>query len=94
MALSANTRQRMNEAIDKYKAYFKLEGRCTDNGEHAIEYLNKMLKEQKHWAALYANEYVHLGSRTSNRAESTHASLKQFAQTSSSKLDLVTQKIS
>lgn len=52
-----------------------------------------MLKEKEHWVGLYANNYIYLNNRSSNRAESTHSSQKQFIQTPSGKLDLITRKL-
>ncbi|CEI94131.1 hypothetical protein RMCBS344292_08352 [Rhizopus microsporus] len=93
IAISANTEEHFKQALKKYREYFSLGGRCTDGGVHAIQYLENMLKEKEHWVGLYANNYIHLNNRSSNRAESTHSSQKRYIQTSSGKLDLVTKKL-
>ncbi|CEG70729.1 hypothetical protein RMATCC62417_06572 [Rhizopus microsporus] len=48
IALPANTEEHFKQALKNYREYFSLDGRCTDAGVHAIQYLEKILKEEKH----------------------------------------------
>lgn len=49
--------------------------------------------EMEKWTGFHANKLPHMGNRSSNRVETTHAKMKQHIQTSSGKMDLVTNKI-
>jgi hypothetical protein len=50
-------------------------------------------EEIKKWTGFHANKLPHMGNRSTNRVEGTHASIKMHNGTSSGKLDLVTTKI-
>ncbi|KAL4210899.1 hypothetical protein AB4K20DRAFT_1565376 [Rhizopus microsporus] len=41
IALSANTEEHFKQALKKYREYFSLDGKCTDSGVHAIQYLER-----------------------------------------------------
>ena len=51
-----------------------------------------MLKKQ-YWVGYYDNNFMHMGNRTSNRVESTHANIKRSNNTSSGSMAVVTEKI-
>ncbi|OAD66495.1 hypothetical protein PHYBLDRAFT_175043 [Phycomyces blakesleeanus NRRL 1555(-)] len=51
------------------------------------------MKDKENWVNIYVYKYPHFGNRTSNRAESAHASLKHSLGTSSGKLNTVTLKV-
>ncbi|OAD65674.1 hypothetical protein PHYBLDRAFT_175852 [Phycomyces blakesleeanus NRRL 1555(-)] len=51
------------------------------------------MKDKENWVNMYVYKYSHFGNRTSNRAESAHASLKHSLGTSSGKLMTVTLKV-
>ncbi|OAD65225.1 hypothetical protein PHYBLDRAFT_175404 [Phycomyces blakesleeanus NRRL 1555(-)] len=51
------------------------------------------MKDKENWVNMYVYKYPHFGNRTSNRAESAHASLKHSLGTSSDKLMTVTLKV-
>lgn len=52
-----------------------------------------MLKKKEMWVGYYANNLMHMGNRTSNRVEGTHASIKSNNNTSSGRMAVVTEKI-
>lgn len=53
-----------------------------------------MLREKERWVGCYANKHPHMGNRTSNRAEGTHAAMKTaLGNVSSGGLWTVTGKI-
>lgn len=53
-----------------------------------------MLGEKEHWVGFYANKHMHLGNRTSNRAETTHSAIKTaIGNVSSGNMLTVTDKI-
>lgn len=45
------------------------------------------------WVGYYANALMHMGNRTSNRVEGTHAAMKHHINTSSGRMGVVTDKI-
>lgn len=53
----------------------------------------RMMNFRHHWVGYYVNSYTHMGNRTSNRVESTHAAIKRNNRTSSGTLPLITTKI-
>ncbi|PHZ12623.1 uncharacterized protein RHIMIDRAFT_251567 [Rhizopus microsporus ATCC 52813] len=55
--------------------------------------LCRILKDEVHWVAYYADKYMHLGNRSSSRVEGSHSSLKAALGTSSGKLALVSHKV-
>ncbi|KAG2228525.1 hypothetical protein INT48_003049, partial [Thamnidium elegans] len=67
-----------NASLDKARKYFT----------------EKMLSEKEHWVGFYANKLIHLGNRTSNRAETTHSAIKTgIENVSSGNMLTVTDKI-
>ncbi|KAG2193120.1 hypothetical protein INT47_003111 [Mucor saturninus] len=71
--------------------YFK------ENGQIALSYLRDVLMkedEMKRWAGFYANQHVHMGNRTSGRAESFHSGLKKaLGSQSASRMSLTTKRM-
>ncbi|OAD75529.1 hypothetical protein PHYBLDRAFT_166766 [Phycomyces blakesleeanus NRRL 1555(-)] len=51
------------------------------------------MKDKENWVNMYVYKHAHIGNRTSDRAESAHASLKHSLGTSSGKLKTVTLKV-
>ncbi|OAD81168.1 hypothetical protein PHYBLDRAFT_161797 [Phycomyces blakesleeanus NRRL 1555(-)] len=51
------------------------------------------MHDKENWLNTYVFKHPHFGNRTSNRAESSHASLKHALGTSSGKLKTVTMKV-
>lgn len=45
------------------------------------------------WVGYYANNLMHMGNRTSNRVEGTHAAIKFHNGTSTGRMSVVTNKI-
>lgn len=45
------------------------------------------------WVGYYVNSLMHMGNRTSNRVEGTHAAIKSHSGTSSGRMAIVTEKI-
>jgi hypothetical protein len=50
-------------------------------------------KEIEKWTGFHANKLPHMGNRSTNRVEGSHANIKLHNKTSSGKLELVTTKI-
>ncbi|OAD68832.1 hypothetical protein PHYBLDRAFT_172691 [Phycomyces blakesleeanus NRRL 1555(-)] len=53
----------------------------------------KKMHDKENWVNTYVFKHPHFGNRTSNHAESSHASLKHVLGTSSGKLKTVTMKV-
>ncbi|OAD76935.1 hypothetical protein PHYBLDRAFT_165428 [Phycomyces blakesleeanus NRRL 1555(-)] len=53
----------------------------------------KKMHDKENWVNTYVFKHPHFGNRTSNRAKSSHASLKYALGTSSGKLKTVTMKV-
>ena len=52
-----------------------------------------MMKKKQFWVGYYVNNLLHMGNRTSNRVEATHANIKRSNKTSSGSMAVVTDKI-
>jgi hypothetical protein len=52
-----------------------------------------MMKKKEFWVGYYVNSLMHMGNRSSNRVESTHANIKRNNQTSSGSMTIVTEKV-
>lgn len=52
-----------------------------------------MLLEEEHWIGLYANKYLHMNNRSTNRVEGTHSAIKFHNKTFQGKMGPVTDKI-
>lgn len=52
-----------------------------------------MMNKKQFWVGYYVNNLMHMGNRTSNRVEATHANIKRNNNTSSGSMAVVTDKI-
>ncbi|CEG67183.1 hypothetical protein RMATCC62417_03649 [Rhizopus microsporus] len=95
MSLHSSVRLKSRRILQQkaFKAYFSQDGLHADKGETALAHLEKILKDEAHWVAYHADKYLHLGNRSSNKVEGSHASLKIALGTFSGKLALVLHKI-
>ncbi|KAI8074239.1 uncharacterized protein B0P05DRAFT_617468 [Gilbertella persicaria] len=84
----------MAEAIEGLKNYLRVPGELKENEKLCIKHLEKMLKEKEKWVGCYCNQYAHLETRTSNRVESFHNSIKRaIGQQSSGGLAVTARRI-
>ncbi|KAG2198381.1 hypothetical protein INT47_009786 [Mucor saturninus] len=58
------------------------------------KYLEFIMRKANFWAGYHVNALVHMGNRTFNRVEATHANIKRHTCTSSGSIAIVTSKIS
>ncbi|OAD71617.1 hypothetical protein PHYBLDRAFT_70051 [Phycomyces blakesleeanus NRRL 1555(-)] len=82
IALKCEMPEEVKKEADRYLEFAK--ENCKDQEKTA---------NKKNWINMYVYKYPHFGNRTSNCAESAHASLKHSLGTSSGKLMTVTLKV-
>lgn len=58
-----------------------------------IHLLSSMMKKKRFWVGYYVNKLQHMGNKTFNRVESTHANIKSHNKSSSGNMSVVTDKI-
>ncbi|KAG2201556.1 hypothetical protein INT47_007433, partial [Mucor saturninus] len=94
MALTCATKSEFLVAKDAYEAFVSTKGMCVKGGAQTmIKYLHHMMVKKQFWVGYYVNNLMHMGNRTSNRVESTHANIKRSNNTSSGSMAVVTEKI-
>ncbi|KAG2191822.1 hypothetical protein INT47_006653 [Mucor saturninus] len=85
------------KASDHFQQIITTVGYFKENGQIALSYLRDVLMkedEMKRWAGFYANQHVHMGNRTSGRAESFHSGLKKaLGSQSASRMSLTTKRM-
>ncbi|OAD71775.1 hypothetical protein PHYBLDRAFT_72743 [Phycomyces blakesleeanus NRRL 1555(-)] len=91
IALKCTTSEEEKKEIDAYLRFAK--DNCKDQGKSAKAFLERKMHDKENWVNTYVFKHPHFGNRTSNRAESSHASLKHALGTSSGKLKTVTMKV-
>ncbi|KAG2195514.1 hypothetical protein INT47_002710, partial [Mucor saturninus] len=85
------------KASDHFQQIITTVGYFKENEQIALSYLRDVLMkedEMKRWAGFYANQHVHMGNRTSGRAESFHSGLKKaLGSQSASRMSLTTKRM-
>ncbi|KAG2199368.1 hypothetical protein INT47_001550 [Mucor saturninus] len=94
MALTCATKSEFLLDKDAYEAFVRTKGMCVKVGAQSmIKYLHHMMVKKQFWVGYYANNLMHMGNRTSNKVEPTHANVKRSNNTSSGRMAVVTEEI-
>ncbi|KAG2192926.1 hypothetical protein INT47_002765 [Mucor saturninus] len=98
MPLTSATKSEFLVAQDAYQAFVSTKGMCVKGGvQTMIKYLHhakcSMMVNKQFWVGYYVNNLMHMGNRTSNTVESTHANIKRSNNTSSGRMAVATEKI-